>query len=475
MTTKTASLRSDRARRRSRDSSDSARDFGSNVGAQLALIYHGRHCWVCKAQFQIEKAHVFPKMDISLFALKADGLLGLKARNEASNAIHLCKCCHGAWDDMYNPLLLIVPTYLHYFVAIEKQWQDACMSSDAAAAAPRMAPSAETYFDYCHTLDQRSDGIPDHGRGGLYTAYIVENYFPLPDRLDKRGWHDHWHGDPSAMIRRAIIAATKIRVPEAPPEGLRATLRQLKELDILYEAGNEMWEGILNQQQASDRAPPPPPPPSTQGPDSAPPDVHPPHPPHPPPNSSAGAPPFSSAMGPPPFSTTAPGRSHRLPSPSLTPSPHNRKRRRQTMPDTQCKRVRVEAPEEVPGIKFEAGYTRGYESEDPAKAGIPCGASVAVSEPALARLKNEELVFDQDRSITCVRRWLGQLEQPMGACLGWLNRAPQSSNDSLSIHTHAQSDDQEYTAYRRRRRYWEYGPGTTAEDAMTRRALLYVR
>ncbi|KAF2245051.1 hypothetical protein BU26DRAFT_553602 [Trematosphaeria pertusa] len=324
--------------------SQSARSFQSDVGDNLAAMYHGRVCWVCGLKIYVEKAHVFPKADPNLHRLRALGLLSLPSYRDTDNALHLCGGCHAAWDDEHRPGILIVPTYLDYFFAAEEKWQAACISTNKS----RPAPTTAAYFQYCVSRDPRPDQIADSTRGGLYTCYLVEAFLPCSETRSHQELH--WHGDPMAMMRRALVAATKIVwPPEYVPYEL---LGRLRELDMLYFKGNRLQRQILEQQPSM--APPPPPPPAPtrdpnerSGPDSRPaPNAHPEH------DASAGAPPSSSA-----FPASSGTQQHgaelptdgpeRPPSPPLTMTPRRRKRRydADTKDRPACKRIRGYAQE----------------------------------------------------------------------------------------------------------------------------------
>ncbi|KAF2648435.1 hypothetical protein K491DRAFT_248987 [Lophiostoma macrostomum CBS 122681] len=223
--------------------SDSSRRFGSAIADALAANYLGRRCWHCAAPAP-QLAHVVPKNDNNLADLWQLGLVGFAKHGNVANAIHLCPSCHQHYDDRYHPNLVIAPSALAYFFAVEQAWQNEFPHTRA----PRIPPSATAYHVYCleHEVPGYVEMMRDETKGGLFTAYMDEYFLPTRGVQPPLQYTltQQWHGDPMASIYRAIQAAVHIAWPRNLPPNLKEDLLQLHRL---YEEGNKLMRQLVSE------------------------------------------------------------------------------------------------------------------------------------------------------------------------------------------------------------------------------------
>jgi hypothetical protein len=146
------------------------------------------------------------------------------------------------FDNQYRPSILIAPSHLDYFFHIEQYWQDTFRETPHAPP-PRTPPSVVSYYTHCEAA--RRDMVLDSSRGGMYTVYMDDE---IPTRRDggtiQVQYESQWHGDPMAMVYRAIQAAQRIVWPKRVPESMRD---QLLALYALYEQGNKLQKSLYEE------------------------------------------------------------------------------------------------------------------------------------------------------------------------------------------------------------------------------------
>jgi hypothetical protein len=224
-----------------------SRQFGTATFNQLKDLYT-EACWHCSNRsVDLHKAHVFPRNDDNFDLVRSVGLLNLNAHGDFANAMFLCSLCHTAYDHVYKPSLVIVPKHLDYFFDVEQAWQTEAIDHVTI----RDAPNAETYFDYCQSFVDREGGrLLSRQQGGLYVAYLDEYIFPTRDVVQPTYavFDLQWHGDPMAIVYRAIQTVSRIALPAHLP---RQVKRQLMRLSILYDEGNDLILRRRDQQETS--------------------------------------------------------------------------------------------------------------------------------------------------------------------------------------------------------------------------------
>jgi hypothetical protein len=381
-------------------------------------------------------------------ALQALGLLSITVGNVLENAIRLCKNCHASYDDQYKPGIVIVPSYLDYFLATERRWQ--------ATLNPKpglRSPTTESYFAHCDHMDttQRAPGaIADRTRGGNYTLYVDEGTVGYPPRWQVDAF---WHGDPMAMVYRAIQSVGRIVIPDQLPRYIK---EKLMELHMLYEQGNKLldpWFEAIDREQSK---------PAAQSVDGY-------------FQGQLQGQPSQSAPNPPqlgplqyPPSDVCPNQasthtvlphdatpSHPL-TPAATPSPSKRQKRKRHTEDSY-------EPEEVSKRVRKAHELELELEPEPAH---------QLSEDALARLpaKNPgQVLIDY---VTCLPDFMSTTDFPN---LELVCKDPPASRANLQpLSTLIEEDGQlEWDADAKWRRCWRYGPESCANEVMEQCKVLY--
>jgi hypothetical protein len=153
----------------------------------------------------------------------------------AENGILLCPGCHSAFDNLFDPGIIILPSDLQYFIDHEKRdFEKRCQQAEQGIDQPRSVPSRETYYEH-----QRKQGVLSEAAGfGLYKYILlrVDHYSewpastPLSAEANSQITPRPWHGAPVAMIRRAFIALSSTRTWYIP----REIIDQLQVLRDLY-------------------------------------------------------------------------------------------------------------------------------------------------------------------------------------------------------------------------------------------------
>ncbi|KAF2241498.1 hypothetical protein BU26DRAFT_525025 [Trematosphaeria pertusa] len=210
--------------------SQSGRSFSSQTREHLKRLYH-KQCWFCQAPGKLACCHVVPRQDQANFrSLRRLGLVNLQAASDTENALYLCGSCHPQYDDQFCPQLVIVPKHLDYFFTAELLWQADFPKTGQA----RVPPTPATYLSHCE--EQHSEPGMLQAIGGLYKAYMDVNFLP-PSSNPLHACERQWHGDPMAIVYRAIQAAYRIVQPTHFPADVRTSILQLH---ALYEKGNAL-------------------------------------------------------------------------------------------------------------------------------------------------------------------------------------------------------------------------------------------
>jgi hypothetical protein len=212
--------------KRSRKSTNS---FAKSCSQQLFTEYAG--CCVCAVRHYLNAAHVVDKRELPEFEdRKRRGLVSIAILGDFDNAIYLCTADHAAFD-AERPGLVIVPTFLDFFLEQERRWQDTMQTSGCY----RSPVSATTYAEHCAA----QTGTVTKG---LYTAYPVVDY-KMKDIIEPPT-EFQWHGDPGAILFKAqkFLAAELSGTPRVPHmRDLKAVRTKLWELRGLREEGDDAW------------------------------------------------------------------------------------------------------------------------------------------------------------------------------------------------------------------------------------------
>ncbi|KAJ4985116.1 hypothetical protein SVAN01_09419 [Stagonosporopsis vannaccii] len=230
--------------------SDSA--FAATYKDRLRAEYAGC-CCVCRVTHNLHGAHVFDKAAAPEFERsRRRGLVSLETLGDFDNAIFVCACDHAAFDATY-PQLIVIPTYLDYFIDHEQRWQDEMTGTVPPTARAPVTPGL--YAAHC----SRVRGQPlTHG---LYTAYPVVDYKNKDDIGVPQEFQ--WHGDPGAIIWKAkqlIGAELTLHPRPAHLRDLKHARTMLARLRDLREEGDEKWSDACAAQQSALDGPPSDPP-----------------------------------------------------------------------------------------------------------------------------------------------------------------------------------------------------------------------
>jgi len=186
-----------------------------------------------------------PQVDV----LQSRGLLNFDIAG-VENGIGLCVKCHRAFDDLYHPGMVFLPTDLGYFINFEENDR----LRRALDGSQRLCPTAEEYRAHQEEAGlASSDDI-----GGLYTIYILEKFGEdwTEDKIDRvTSQPRRWHGAPMATIRKGIHILGSLNISRMPTE----VVEQLRRLQDLYQT---------DPPTSSTHPPPPPanpPPPPKRG------------------------------------------------------------------------------------------------------------------------------------------------------------------------------------------------------------------
>ncbi|KAL0632782.1 hypothetical protein Q9L58_008332 [Maublancomyces gigas] len=232
--------------------------FSDKIKRQVKSLY-GDRCWVCKA-FPAEAAHIINRTDDQFELLKELGVVHFHTLGHESNAILLCPLCHVQFDRP-NPGLVIVPSDLPWFVEWELRDRERRVTEYRVTGTlpQRISPTAEDYEKHSHTANGA-------GVSAAYSQYIRVDYFsvfgnrqPLTGLIGTTSWH----GSPTAMIRKALVAAA---MPTGLPYHVVSSLDELKMLwfvrDVALECGTDAAKdadlnpGLPDPAEKSDGHPP---------------------------------------------------------------------------------------------------------------------------------------------------------------------------------------------------------------------------
>ena len=156
--------------------------------------------------------------------LVANRLLCFQNIAHQDNAISLCPTCHSNFDDLNQPGLIFIPTNVEYFIEYEKNDQKRRRETPHIQREGRSicvgrygVPSPDEY---------------QNNAGGLYTRYYLRRCFPeaMVASVGRFGEPKHWHGSPSAALRRAQLLLGNTVVKGLPKD----VRRKLNELASLY-------------------------------------------------------------------------------------------------------------------------------------------------------------------------------------------------------------------------------------------------
>jgi hypothetical protein len=218
--------------------------FANSYKEQLQTHYGG--CCVCEVRYYLHAAHVVDKaVAPDLSKLRRQGLVSLGTLGDFDNAIYLCPADHAAFDAR-DPGLVIVPTYLDFFIDHERRWQQEMRKTTPPRV--RMPVLPTQYAAYCAEISGEED------IKGRYTAYMVVDYKEQgrigPPRMLE------WHGDPGAILwkaqRFAILQLGSLEPEPAHLSQLMTVKKQLRYLSDLQEAGDLEWKSRSNVYVALD-------------------------------------------------------------------------------------------------------------------------------------------------------------------------------------------------------------------------------
>lgn len=215
--------------------------FANSYREQLQRNYGG--CCACEVRYYLHAAHVIDKaVAPDLSKLCRQGLVTLETLGDFDNAIYLCPADHASFDAR-DPGLVIVPTYLDFFIDHERRWQEEMRKKSPPKVRMPVLPSQ--YAAYCA-------GISGKETKGRYTAYMVVDY-KEKGRIGPP-WTFEWHGDPGAIIWKAQRFAN-LQLGSLEPEPmhlpqLMVVKKQLRDLSDLQEAGDLEWKGRSNAYEA---------------------------------------------------------------------------------------------------------------------------------------------------------------------------------------------------------------------------------
>lgn len=199
---------------------------------------------MCDVTRYLHVAHVFDKHACSeLEDRQRRGLVSLASLGDYENAIYLCPADHAAFDAR-DPGLVVVPTYLDFFLEHERRWQNAMKSAPTPIARSAVLPT--TYADHCA---ERTGTTTN----GLYTAYPMVDY-KIKDTVEPPTTFQ-WHGDPGATIWKAhkLLAADLSEMSRAAHmRELKEVRKKLGELRNLREEGDSEWTQMMIAQATSD-------------------------------------------------------------------------------------------------------------------------------------------------------------------------------------------------------------------------------
>jgi hypothetical protein len=201
---------------------------------------------VCEVRYYLHAAHVIDKAVASdLSKLQRRGLVSLGSLGDFDNAIYLCPADHAAFDAR-DPGIVIVPTYLDFFIDYERRWQQEMHKTRPPRV--RMPVLSSQYAAYCAEISGEENAK------GHYTAYMVVDYkeegkIGPPCMLQ-------WHGDPGAILWKAQrFANLPLALLEPEPAHLPQLIvvkKQLRDLSELQEAGDFEWKSRSNAYVALD-------------------------------------------------------------------------------------------------------------------------------------------------------------------------------------------------------------------------------
>ena len=132
--------------------------------------------------------------------------------NNFENALPLCPTCHAAFDRLADPLWIMLPSDLDFFITAEEEdqkerWDHLERTGDLPH---RIVPGAGSY---------------QARNGGLYQPYILKHH--LSPGLKTDNWEERvWKGEPFAAIRKAALSLGSIRL-HAVPIQVRVMLSKL--------------------------------------------------------------------------------------------------------------------------------------------------------------------------------------------------------------------------------------------------------
>ncbi|KAJ8112701.1 hypothetical protein OPT61_g4993 [Boeremia exigua] len=219
-------------------SSEQSSEIATSCSQQLSTEYAG--CCVCAVRHYLNASHVVDKRDLSRFVdWKRRGLVSIATLSDYDNAIYLCAANHAAFN-AERPGLVIVPTFLDFFLEQERRWQSAIQTCFY-----RSPVSAAMYAEHCAA--QRSTVTQ-----GLYTAYQVMDY--KKKDVVEPPVEFQWHGDPGAILVKVqrFLTVGMSGTPRVPhTQDLKAIWTKLWDLRILCEEGDDAWAAMKERVAAN--------------------------------------------------------------------------------------------------------------------------------------------------------------------------------------------------------------------------------
>jgi hypothetical protein len=147
-------------------------------------------CCACEVRYYLHAAHVIDKaIGPELAKLCRQGLVSLETLGDFDNAMYLCPADHAAFDAR-DPGLIVVPTYVDFFIDHERRWQEQMRKTSPPKVRMPVLPSQ--YAAFCAKISGKEE------TKGLYTAYMGVDYKETGRIGSPRTFE--WHGDPGAIL-----------------------------------------------------------------------------------------------------------------------------------------------------------------------------------------------------------------------------------------------------------------------------------
>lgn len=204
----------------------------------MPCIFRGRHTGK-SAPWLITKT----KLTILLFTGRslgeegADGFLLNFLSQQFSIMSHVCPTCHANFDTMVDPVFILIPTDINYFIEFEGNDRDRRQRTREVHG---KTPQGEFPTTAQYKEHQTAQGlVPPDAVRGLYQPVFLKSFLHsglLPFDIEQYFTHPRpCHGAPSASLRRAMHVLGGARLGKLGP----VTLQQLWTLQKLYFLDND--------------------------------------------------------------------------------------------------------------------------------------------------------------------------------------------------------------------------------------------